>query len=171
MKKYAFILLLISTFLLSPTVTMGDSTIVEIDSIGETDVRPLSILKCVEMTEEDIEEEDRLGDMEMISQLVEAEAGNQDLLGKQLVVDVVLNRVDSTDFPDTVEEVIFQEWAFEVIKNGAFDEAAWYISQDSFKAVELEYENRTNSDVLYFSQKKSEFANSHFKHQDHWFGW
>lgn len=120
----------------------------------------------------EMEEEARLGDMELIAQLVEAEAGNQDLMGKRLVVDVILNRVDSEKFPNTVEEVIFQDDQFSVIKNGRFDEAAWHMSEDSFKAVEMEYKNRTNKKILYFNGWRLKWMDDEiFKHQDHWFGW
>lgn len=62
-------------------------------------------------------------EMRMVAQLVQAEAGNQDLTGKRLVADVVLNRVDSERFPNTVEEVIFQKnpVQFGVTVDGAFD--------------------------------------------------
>lgn len=143
--------------------------------IGYRDTRPVIEIKELtyteDPTEEEIEEEIRFGEMELIAQLVMAEAGNQDLMGKRYVVDVVLNRVDSDDFPDTVEEVIFQKNQFSVIENGAFDEAGWTITEECYEAVELEYEERLNYDILYFSRGQSKYASNHFKHQDHWFGW
>lgn len=143
--------------------------------IGCLDTRPVIEIKELtyteDPTEEEIEEEIHLGEMELIAQLVMAEAGNQDLTGKRYVVDVVLNRVDSDDFPDTVEEVIFQKNQFSVIENGAFDEAGWTITEECYEAVELEYEERLNYDILYFSRGQSKYASNHFKHQDHWFGW
>lgn len=143
--------------------------------IGYLDTRPVIEIKeltyAEDQTETEIAEEIRFGEMELIAQLVMAEAGNQDLTGKRYVVDVVLNRVDSDDFPDTVEEVIFQKNQFSVIENGAFDEAGWTITEECYEAVELEYEERLNYDILYFSRKPSKYASNHFKHQDHWFGW
>lgn len=143
--------------------------------IGYQDTGPVIEIKELtyteDPTEEEIEEEIRFGEMELIAQLVMAEAGNQDLTGKRYVVDVVLNRVDSDDFPDTVEEVIFQENQFSVIENGAFDEAGWTITEECYEAVKLEYEERLNYDILYFSRGQSKYASNHFKHQDHWFGW
>lgn len=125
-----------------------------------------------EMTEEEIQEEIQLGEMELLAQLVQAEAGNQDLTGMRYVAAVVLNRVDSETFPDTVEEVIFQNNQFSVIKDGAFDRAAWNMSEQAYEAVWLEYESRSNYDVLYFSRGKSEYMkNGSFKYEDHWFGW
>ena len=53
-------------------------------------------------------------EMRLIAQLVMAEAENQSELGKRLVIDTVLNRVDHPDpqFPDTVYEVIYQKNQF-----------------------------------------------------------
>lgn len=144
-------------------------------SISCPDTRPSIEIKeltyAEDSTEAEIAEEIRSGEMELIAQLVMAEAGNQDLTGKRYVVDVVLNRVDSDDFPDTVEEVIFQKNQFSVIENGAFDEAGWTITEECYEAVKLEYEERLNYDILYFSRGKSKYASNHFKHQDHWFGY
>lgn len=141
----------------------------ETEQIPATEIKELTYVE--DPTEEEIAEEIRFGEMELIAQLVMAEAGNQDLTGKRYVADVVLNRVDSDDFPDTVEEVIFQKNQFNVIENGAFDEAAWTITEECYEAVLLEYEERLNYDILYFSRGPSKYASNHFKHQDHWFGW
>ena len=62
-------------------------------------------------------------DIDLIAACVEAEAGNQDLTGKRLVADVILNRVDSEDFPDTIEGVISQPRHFATYWNGAIDRA------------------------------------------------
>lgn len=143
--------------------------------ISYLDARPVIEIKelthAEDPTEAEIEEEIRFDEMEMIAQLVMAEAGNQDLAGKRYVVDVVLNRVDSDDFPNTVEEVIFQKNQFSVIENGAFDKAGWIITEECYEAVKLEYEERLNYDILYFSRGPSKYASNHFKHQDHWFGY
>ena len=147
----------------------------KVQCISYQDTRPVIEIKELTYTEnpteEEIEEEIRFGEMELIAQLVMAEAGNQDLTGKRYVADVVLNRVDSDDFPNTVEEVIFQENQFSVIENGAFDEAGWTITEECYEAVKLEYEERSNYDILYFSRGPSKYASKHFKYQDHWFGW
>ena len=124
----------------------------KVPCISYLDTRPIIEIKELthseDPTEEEIEEEIRFGEMELIAQLVMAEAGNQDLTGKRYVADVILNRVDSDIFPDTVEEVIFQENQFSVIENGAFDEAGWTITEECYEAVKLEYEERLNYDIL-----------------------
>lgn len=107
----------------------------------------------------------------VFAQLIQAEAGNQDLIGMCYVADVVLNRVRSDQFPNTIMEVIFQENQFSVIKDGSFNKAASNISDNALKAVELECDSQLNYDILYFGANKSKYADDHFKYQDHWFGW
>lgn len=124
------------------------------------------------LSEEALAEEIRFGEMELLAQLVMAEAGNQDLTGKRYVVDVILNRIDSDKFPDTVEEVIFQNNQFSVINDEAFDKAGWGITEECYEAVRLEYEKkRLNYDILYFGTEPSKYTFNHFKYQAHWFGW
>ena len=44
----------------------------------------------------------------ILTRIVEAEAGNMDKKSKILVANVILNRMKHEEFPDTVEEVVFQ---------------------------------------------------------------
>ncbi|WP_286147645.1 cell wall hydrolase [Paenibacillus sp. FSL R5-0490] len=53
--------------------------------------------------------------------------------GKVAVADVVLNRVEYEQFPDTVKDVIYQKNAFEPVQNGSFNEQA---SNEAVQAVE-----------------------------------
>lgn len=48
-------------------------------------------------------------ELEALLRIVEAEAGGEDEDGRLLVANVVLNRVNSELFPDTVSEVVFQK--------------------------------------------------------------
>ena len=48
-------------------------------------------------------------DYDALLRIVEAEAGGEDQNGKLLVANVVLNRVNSDVFPDTVWDVVMQE--------------------------------------------------------------
>ena len=118
----------------------------KVEAAGYSEVgqygRPFILV--TEDTEEQIQEEIRLGEMELLAQLVEAEAGNQPFEGKCLVVDVILNRVESPDFPDTIEEVIFQKGQFSVTTNGAFEKAGWHMQESDYQAVEYEMELHEN---------------------------
>lgn len=56
-----------------------------------------------------------------LSRIISAEAGNEPMNGKILVGNVVLNRVESNEFPNTIYSVIFdREWGvqFTPIENG-----------------------------------------------------
>lgn len=85
----------------------------------------------------------------VLAHCVEAEAGNQDVYGRQLVVDVVFNRVDSDEFPDNVIDVIYQEHQFAVVTDGRIDKVT--PSEDTYKAIDLECDLQTNTEVMYFS--------------------
>ena len=56
-----------------------------------------------------------------LSHIINAESGNQPLTGKIAVGNVVLNRVASPRFPDTVYEVIFQKGQFSPVANGSIN--------------------------------------------------
>lgn len=87
-------------------------------------------------------------DLDLIAACVEAEAGNQGLTGKRLVVDVILNRVDAKGFPDTVEGVISQPRHFASYWNGAMDRAE--PSEETYEAVRMEMKERSYPGLLYF---------------------
>lgn len=48
-------------------------------------------------------------DYNALLRIVEAEATGEDLKGKILVGNVIMNRVESEEFPDSVQEVVFQK--------------------------------------------------------------
>lgn len=86
--------------------------------------------------------------LEMLAKCVQAEAGNQGLLGKRLVVDVILNRVDSDRFPNTIEGVISQRGQFAVYPN-MMNKAV--PDDETYQAICMELSNRTDADILFFS--------------------
>lgn len=59
-----------------------------------------------------------------MERIVEAEAGDQDLEGRILVANVILNRVHSKHFPDTIKGVVFANRAgryqFSPVSNGRY---------------------------------------------------
>lgn len=97
---------------------------------------------------EDYEEAAFYDDLELLALCIEAEAGNQDLRTKRACVSVILNRVDSPDWPDTIGEVIKQKYEFSSYWNGHID-AVWEPAESTYEAVRLELENRSNT-YLYF---------------------
>lgn len=122
--------------------------------------------------QEQIRNEIFYGEMELLAQLIHAEAGNQDLMGKILVADVVLNRVDrGFNGCDCIEQVIFYENAFTCIEDGNFDKAAWNITEEDYKAAEMAMTgDRIDSEILYFSAEGySKYGTPAYKHGDHYF--
>ena len=92
-------------------------------------------------------------DKDMLLRIVEAEAGNQDADGRLLVANVVLNRVESDRFPDSVKDVVLQEvngtYQFSPVGNGRI----WQIniSDMTKEAVERALDGEDISDgALYF---------------------
>ena len=59
-------------------------------------------------------------DFSNLCRIIESEAGNQGEKGKLLVANVVLNRVKSSKFPDTITSVIFQKGQFQPTWDGNF---------------------------------------------------
>src|SRR5690606_20592600 len=57
-----------------------------------------------------------------LAALVHAEAAGEPFEGKVAVAEVVLNRLRSRHFPNTLEEVIRQPWQFEPVMTGRYDE-------------------------------------------------
>lgn len=96
-------------------------------------------------------------DYEVLLRIVEAEAGGEDTKGKMLVAGVVLNRVASEDFPDTVKEVVFQRnkgvAQFSPVNSGRYYRVK--VSQDTIEAVERVLEGEDISEgALYFAARK-----------------
>lgn len=124
--------------------------------------------------EEQIAEEKRLGEIELLAQLVEAEAGNQDLKGKRLVSDVVLNRLEER-WGDSIEQIIFDDGQFSCINDGGFEKAGWNISEESYEAARMEYEagtgKRLDNVVLYFTAGGyNKYCKPMYKYGSHYFG-
>lgn len=70
------------------------------------------------------EEKRRQEERQILERIVEAEAGDQDLEGRILVANVILNRVHSKHFPDTIKGVVFANRAgryqFSPVSNGRY---------------------------------------------------
>ena len=89
-----------------------------------------------------------MDDAVLIAKLVLAEAEGEPEMGKRLVIDTVLNRLDSIDFPNTVYDVIHQPYHYSPAWDGRIE--IFSELEDAFKLVVDEIQNRTNSEVLYF---------------------
>ena len=75
--------------------------------------------------------------IEILCRIVEAEAGTEDEKGRILVANVVMNRVRSAQFPDTISEVVYERSEgraqFSPTADGRIDKVT--ISSDTIEAV------------------------------------
>ncbi len=86
-----------------------------------------------------------------LSRIIHAESGGEALEGQIAVGNVVLNRVSSEDFPDSIPGVIFDDEngvQFEPVSNGAVTKAPTELSLEAARRA-LSGEN-TAGDALYF---------------------
>lgn len=89
----------------------------------------------------------------LLEKLVECEAGAESMAGKIAVVNVVLNRVQSSDYPNSIYNVIYQKNQFEPIVTGVIYRKE--ASSDSKEAVKRAFmgEKAVGSDILSFWAK------------------
>lgn len=109
---------------------------------------------CVEASDEDVA---------ALMKLVEAEAGCEDRTGKLLVANVVINRVKSERFPDTIKEVIYQRVnntaQFSPVSTGSIDRVT--VSEETREAVysALEGEDASRGAMYFMARRYSDSSN------------
>ena len=69
-------------------------------SINELDARTAALAESARMMSDE--------DYDTLLHIVEAEAGTEDVKGRILVANVIMNRIKNKEFPDTVTEVVWQ---------------------------------------------------------------
>lgn len=87
---------------------------------------------------------------QLLERLVECEAGGESLAGKIAVANVVLNRVKSKTFPNTITGVLFQTDQFQPVGSGIIYSKV--PSDESKEAVKMAFmgERVIASDMVYF---------------------
>lgn len=72
------------------------------------------------------------GDIDLMAKAVYGEARGESYTGQVAIAAVIINRVESEDFPNTVSAVIFEPWAFTAVHDGQF-----YLTPDAtaYRAV------------------------------------
>ena len=131
---------------------------------------PVEIQGVVEKPEPEPEPEISMSkdDMKLIAQMTMAEAEGESEYGQRLVIDTILNRVDSSTFPDTVYDVLYQPYQFSSIKDGRF--ARCHVKKELYELVVEEVHNRTNYDVIFFrTGHYSKYGTPLFKEDSHYF--
>ena len=117
-------------------------------------------------------------DYQVLLHIVQAEAGICDSKGKILVANVILNRVRSDEFPDTVTEVVYQRSQFSPVADGSINTCK--VTQETINCVERAIRGEDYSEgALYFmnrggsSSRNTSWFDSHltylFSHDRHEF--
>lgn len=151
--------IVITSFVTYPTVSVA-SISVEVDDTANNessdfseDEWPYSISK---------------EEVELIALVAMAEAEGETELGQRLVIDTILNRVDSPNFPDSVVEVIYQPNQFTSMWNGRVDRC--YVTEEFVNLVKEELLKRTNHECVFFTAGDyGEYGVPMFKECCHYF--
>lgn len=91
---------------------------------------------------------------DLMARLVEAEAKGEPYAGKVAVATVILNRVDSPLFPNTISGVIYQANQFTPVKTGSIHQPA---SADSKRAVQeaLAFRGQGSGSLYFYNPQKT----------------
>src|SRR5699024_12094587 len=98
-------------------------------------------------------------DRELMAHLVNAEAKGEPYAGKVAVATVVLNRVDSEEFPNSVREVIYEKvagyYAFNPVLDGSIDEG---YTEEDMRAVDeaVAFRGQGNGSLYFYNPDKAE---------------
>ena len=128
-------------------------------------------------TEQPVEEDNFHNDMScdwdaedayLLAKIAMAEAEGEDTEGKALVIMVVLNRVQSDEFEDTIHDVIYEKSQFSPVSNGRFDRVE--PNEDCYKALEMIQLDKWDESqgALYFESEKCA-DNWHSRHLEYLF--
>lgn len=91
------------------------------------------------------------GDLELLSTIIYCEAGNQSYEGQLAVGSVILNRVASSSFPNSISGVIYQSGQFSPVASGRFAHAlAAGLGSRCVSAAREVLNGRRYVDCLYF---------------------
>lgn len=95
-------------------------------------------------------------DLAMLAALVECEAGGEGYEGQWAVASVVVNRVRSGGFPNTISGVIYQNSQFSPVESGRFAVVlARGAGGSCVQAAQAALSGSTNVNALYFCQASS----------------
>ena len=108
---------------------------------------------------------------QLIMRVAQAESGNQGEHGMWLTMSVIINRVEKSDFPDTVDEVIYQKGQFSTVSNGAINKVE--LSPECHMALAQIESGYVAPEIVAFettsSNELEKWFTSAFEYRDHRF--
>lgn len=107
-------------------------------------------------------------DINLIALVTMAEAEGECEEGKRLVIDTILNRIDSSYWPNDASGVIYQPYQFSSMHDGRVERC--YVNDDICKLVIEELNERSNYDVVFFTADKyGDYGQPMFNVGNHYF--
>lgn len=96
-------------------------------------------------------------EVQLLGRIISAEARGEPYLGQIGVGAVILNRIESPSFPDTLSGVIYEGGAFTAIVDGQFNEP---VADSALKAAKeaLNGQDPTGGAIYYYNPKKTSNA-------------
>lgn len=192
MKKYFITAILISCAILALTVvyvrdsvkaTLREEVVAEVTAANE-ELKPVET-EYVEKQEPISPEDETIGldpyttpseeycglslsEVELIATCTMGEAEGESELGKRLVIDTILNRIDDPHFPDNAHDVIWQQNQFSCMWSGRIEKC--YLMPEIVDLVLEECRHRTNSEVVFFmAGRYSDYGTPLFQEGGHYF--
>lgn len=140
-------------------IVIEQATIIE--TVNLTVMEPVQEKKEPEVT---LPEED----IQLIALVTMGEAEGEGEYGKRLVIDTILNRMDSLYFPDTAHDVIYQKNQFSCMWDGRIESC--YVMDDICDLVKDELYERSNTQVMFFTAGDyGKYGTPMFKEGNHYF--
>jgi len=122
------------------------------------------VVEVVKVLPRQIETPLKQYEKELLACVVYSEGNNQDMLGKRLIVDTIMNRKDNERFPNTISGVVYQ--------SGQYHKSAGIWTQDCMDAVEMEMYERLDYDIYWFNNDGYlPYGTPAYQHGGHYFCW
>lgn len=102
-----------------------------INDIWSNIIYPGKVLTIPEYNEDNIDSFSKQ-ERDLLARLIHSEARGENFIGKVAVASVILNRVESPKFPNSISGVVYQPLAFEPVMNGQIHLRP---DQEAFKAA------------------------------------
>lgn len=98
-------------------------------------------------------------DYDVLLHIVQAEAGICDDKGKILVANVILNRIDSSQFPDNVTDVVYQKSQFSPVSDGSINRVK--VTDQTIDCVNRALQGEDYSQgALYFMNRSGSYSHA-----------
>jgi N-acetylmuramoyl-L-alanine amidase len=112
--------------------------------------------KPVKVSAEEVVDYDKGGNVvevsnhNLIAKLITAEAKGESFAGKVAVAEVIINRVESDEFPNTVSGVVYQANQFSPVSDGSINNAPTQESKEALQ-VALKGTDKSNGALFFYN--------------------